>query len=242
MHSRSYWSAALPLAAAAAATLILASEAPSGQHPSVKLCARFAAPRGSDANPGTKTRPFKTAQRLADSLRPGQTGCLRAGTYSETSDGYVLRVAAGGKAGARVTVRSAPGERAKLVGIVQIAPGSDYVTLAGLSVHGTGEMNSIKIYAGHAILDRNDITNDGHGPSCVILGNTSGTGQASSPVVRSNRFHECGDTDDGNKDHAIYASNVAGGQIVNNVFWNSAAYAVQLYPNAQGVRVAHNVV
>jgi hypothetical protein len=74
------------------------------------------------------------------------------------------------------------------------------------------------------------------------LGNNEGWGQAVRTIIRRNRFHECGALEHGNQDHAIYAANVVDGQIVDNVFWNSAAYAIQLYPNAQHTRFAHNVV
>jgi hypothetical protein len=46
-------------------------------------CTRVAAPAGSDGAAGTVTAPFATFNKLAHSLRPGQVGCLRAGTYRE---------------------------------------------------------------------------------------------------------------------------------------------------------------
>ena len=68
------------------------------------------------ASPGTDT-----AQQLLDSLRPGETGCLRGGTY-RSSRGYVLNARRGGAPGAPITLRSFPGERARLVGIIDIRP------------------------------------------------------------------------------------------------------------------------
>ena len=76
----------------------------------------------------------------------------------------------------------------------------------------------------------------------MILGSNDGYGQASRVIVRGNRFHECGDPANGNQDHAIYAQNVFEGEIVDNVFWNTSGYTIQLYPNAQRTRFAHNVV
>jgi hypothetical protein len=201
-----------------------------------------AARTGSDSNSGTESSPFKTAQRLANSLAPGQTGCLRQGTYDETFNGYVLRVNHGGSAGAPITIRSYPGERAKLVGIVHVPSGSDNVTLARLDIEGTGGANTVKIYAADVTVENTNITNAWRGDSCMILGSNSGWGQAVRTVVRRNRFHECGNPANGNQNHAIYAANVLDGQIVDNLFWNSAAYTVQLYPNAQRTRFAHNVV
>jgi hypothetical protein len=203
-------------------------------------CSRFAAPEGSDSRGGTRQRPFRTAQRLVSSLRPGQTGCLRGGRYS-SSDEFVVRFEHGGRQGTPITLRSYPGERATLVGNVMVTKGSDYITLSQLRVEGTGGSNTVKIYAAHTILQGSDITNAWRGESCMILGSDS-YGVAIGTVVRRNRFHECGNPADGNQDHAIYAQSVTDGQIIGNVFWDSAAYAIQLYPNAQRTRVAYNVI
>ena len=205
-------------------------------------CARFAAPGGNDASRGTKSRPFRTPQRLADSLRPGQTGCLRGGAYQAGSNGYVLQPRRGGAPGAPITIRSYPGERAKLVGIVYIERGINYVTLSALDIEGTGGENTVQITSANDIVEDSSITNAWRGNSCMILGDTSGDGAATLPIIRRNRFHECGNPENGNLNHAIYASNLDGGQIVNNLFWNTSALTIQLYPNAHHVRFAHNVV
>lgn len=42
------------------------------------------APTGSDNNPGTLDRPFKTVQKCASVIQPGKTCLLRAGIYRET--------------------------------------------------------------------------------------------------------------------------------------------------------------
>jgi hypothetical protein len=42
------------------------------------------APTGSDNNPGTLDRPFKTVQKCAEVVKPGETCYLRAGIYRET--------------------------------------------------------------------------------------------------------------------------------------------------------------
>src|SRR5579883_2011471 len=45
---------------------------------SPSLCDRFASPAGSDGDgAGSIASPYRTAQKLADSLAPGQVGCLR---------------------------------------------------------------------------------------------------------------------------------------------------------------------
>jgi hypothetical protein len=205
-------------------------------------CARVASPSGSDRAAGTERAPLRTPQALLDSLSPGQAGCLRGGTYRAAEN--ILSPDRGGRAGAPLTLRSYPGERAKLVGIIDIPHGVDYITLSGLAIEGTGAggANSVKVYSRGVVIEDSDITNAWRGRSCLMLGNVSGGGQAVAPVIRGNTFHECGDPDNGNHDHAIYAANVAGGEIVDNLFYNAAAYTIQLYPNAHNMRFAYNIV
>ncbi len=230
-----------PLAVATVAAGLLAAT-PLAAPATQPACHRFAAVTGSNANAGTASAPFRTPGKLAAALSPGQTGCLRGGTYGDTSGGYVLDLDEGGAPGAPITIRSHPGERAKLVGIVHVPRTAPFVRLSRLDIEGTGGANTIKVYAAEFVLEDSDVTNRLRGNSCMILGSTSGYGQATRPIIRRNRFHDCGSAAHDNKDHAIYLSSVSEGQIVDNVFWNTQAYAIQLYPNAQRTRVAHNVI
>jgi hypothetical protein len=224
-------SARASVAATTAACPALAPPPP----PAGVTCDRVAAPGGSDSNAGTLTSPYATPQKLADTLASGQTGCLRAGAYS--GGNYVLTVARSG-----FRLRSYPGERARLVGIVYIKNGATNITLSHLDIEGTGAHNTVKVHATDAVIEDNTITNRGLGLSCMILGDNAGWGAAHRTIVRRNTFHDCGATANGNKDHGIYAANIADGQILNNVFWNTASYAIHLYPNTQRTRVAHNVI
>jgi hypothetical protein len=79
------------------------------------VCSKFAAPGGSDGNAGTGSALFRMVQKLIDALQPGQTGCLRSGAYAEADQS--IDVTRGGAADdRRITIRSAPGERAELKG------------------------------------------------------------------------------------------------------------------------------
>jgi hypothetical protein len=199
-------------------------------------CALYADPEGDDRAAGTRDAPLRTPGRLVAALGPGETGCLRGGTYTAAPDGYVLAVRR-----SDVEVRSAPGERARLVGIVMVGNGASDVRLAHLDIIGTGGQNTVKVYGRDVALTDSYITNAGRGESCIILGSTSG-GRAVRPVVERNQLHECGARADGNKDHGIYVARADGADIVDNVFRAPAAYAIQLYPDAQGAYVARNVI
>lgn len=44
----------------------------------------YVSPNGNDADPGTKERPFRTIQKAAEVMQPGDDCFIRAGTYRET--------------------------------------------------------------------------------------------------------------------------------------------------------------
>jgi hypothetical protein len=220
-----------------AASLRGSDEDPRAPAAAARACDKFASRHGSDSSRGTLRSPFRTPEKLVQSLRPGETGCLRRGTYSTD----VLEVEKGGRDGAPIRLRSSPGEEARLVGIVQVNEGADHVVFSRLSFEGTGELNTIKIYAADVVVEYSDITNRWRGQSCMILGSDE-EGTAVRTIVRGNRFHECGSPDNDNKDHSIYAANVQDARIVGNRFWNHTAYAIHLYPNADRNVVARNVI
>jgi hypothetical protein len=224
--------AAKPLAAVTAIPSRGRQPAPAG---AARVCTKFAAPHGADSARGTRRHPFRTAQRLVKALRHGQVGCLRSGTYSSERS-FVLDFSRSG-----LTVISYPGERAVLRGIVVVRRGANSVRLANVTVDGDGSQNTIQVYAADFTLSRSDVTNERRGRSCLMLGDPA-AGTALRPVIRGNRFHECGNPANGNKDHGIYANNVTDGLITENVFWNSAAYTIQLYPHAQHTVFSRNVV
>jgi Right handed beta helix region len=197
------------------------------------VCTRYAAPWGTSTAPGTNRRPFKTAQRLVDSLHGGETGCLRGGSYTTPAGGLYIHSSG-------LTLRSYPGERASLHGITYLL-GANRVTLSHLNFVGDGTQNTVKVYSADDVIEDSDFTNNYLGRSCLLLGNP-GAGLALRPRIVRNRFHECGLPANYNEDHAIYAGFVRGGRIAGNVIYNAKGYSVQLYPDAQGVTLEHNVI
>ena len=125
-----------------------------GQEPAV-TCNRIAAPGGSDGGAGTPAAPYRTVGRLAETLQPGQTGCLRAGTYAED-----VRVNRGGRAGAPVTITSYPGERATVQGRFQVTDNANFVTVSRLNLDGTNAQNlpSPTVNGDDVTFARNDVT------------------------------------------------------------------------------------
>jgi len=71
----------------------------------------FVSPHGDDAAPGTRERPFRTIQKAADRMAPGDTCWLREGVYRQT-----VHVTRGGAEGKPVRFAAHPGEVVTLSG------------------------------------------------------------------------------------------------------------------------------
>jgi Right handed beta helix region len=197
-------------------------------------CDHYADPDGDDAGPGTRARPFRTVQRLARAMGGGGTGCARRGTYHGR-----VRITRGGEPGRPLVLR---GEGAVLAGSLWI-DGADHVEVRGMVIDGSHSSEiPLQVMGDDVLIEGNALTTEGRQRSCALLGSNQGYGAARRTTIRGNRFDRCGDPAHGNKDHALYVENARDGEIVRNVVTGAAAYAVQLYPNAQGMRVAGNVM
>ena len=71
----------------------------------------FVSVEGDDANPGTKAAPFRSIQKAADVVKPGDTCFVRKGVYHET-----IRPANSGAEGAPITFRAFEGEEVVVSG------------------------------------------------------------------------------------------------------------------------------
>jgi parallel beta-helix repeat protein len=226
----------VPLAAAVslAAAITLLSGGPALAETSA--CTLYASPGGSDSSPGTTAAPFATIQRLANALSAGQTGCARGGTYTQD-----VTVGHGGSAGAPLTITSYPGERATLIGRLYLREGADYVTFSNMNLNGrnSSKLPSPTINDTNATFVGNDVTNE-HTEICFLVG--SGWGRAKGALIERNRIHDCGVLPAANHDHGIYVDDADNTQILENVIYDNADRGIQLYPDAQGTLIEHNII
>ena len=201
-------------------------------------CTRFAATHGSDRASGSARHPFRTPQRLANSLHPGQIGCLRGGAYHGD-----LGFRHGGRPGRSITLRSAPGERATIIGRVYIPKQADYVRLTFLSLDGRNPLDlpspTVDSMGDQFLYD--DITND-HTAICFELGSEPPYGAATDTLIQSNRIHDCGTMPGSNHEHGIYVANSVGARILGNVIDDNADRGIQLYWNAQQTLISGNII
>ncbi len=172
------------------------------------------------------------AQRLVDSLDPGQTGCLRGGLYEGN-----VRV---GKSG--ITLTGYADEKATVKGRFYIPEGSDNVTVEGLYLDGSNPdmLPSPTINSDGVTFRRNDVTNN-HRGICFVLGHPD-WGRANGAVIEFNRIHDCGRLPATNHDHGIYVATATNTRIRGNWIYDNADFGVHLYPDAQKTTVTGNVI
>jgi parallel beta-helix repeat protein len=231
MHRR-----ARKLAATATGILAVAClAAPSGASAGT-ACSKFASPAGSDSGTGTESAPFRSSQRLVNSLEAGQVGCLKAGTYEG------LDVRKGGAPGAPITLRSYPGDRVEVNGRFWVARTAPHVVVEGLYLNGKNSTDhpSPTVNAPDVAFRGNDVTND-HTAICFILGGEE-WGRADGAVVENNRIHDCGKLPAEGFDHGIYVEAASGSRVEGNWLYDNADYGVHLYPDADHTLVRGNVI
>lgn len=197
-------------------------------------CDRFAALSGSDRASGTRLHPYRTPQKLARSLGPGQAGCLRGGTY-RFSQLELTRP--------RITLRPYNSRRVKLKGSIKVKPAGHHSTIQGMTLSGRGGVSSIgpKIYADRVVLHGNVITN-GHISTCVHVSRFYSHPAPSGVVIKRNRIRNCGELPSTNKDHGVYIAEAHGTIVRDNWIYDNADRGIQLYPDADDSKVVGNVI
>lgn len=109
-------------------------------------CTSYVSPGGADSNPGTKEKPWRTAQRAFDAAEPGQTICFRGGTYPMVTTGRYSQtlITSDTKSGTKsgtgsettsgtlaqaITIMNYPGETAIIEGSTRVE--ASHVTFRG---------------------------------------------------------------------------------------------------------------
>ena len=190
-------------------------------------CAKVASPGGNDSAPGTAGRPYATAQRLVNALSPGETGCLRAGTYRGD-----LTLATRG-----TDLTSYPGDQATLAGRLRVT--ADRVTVERLTLDGRNarDLPSPTINANDVVFRRDDVSSRDSG-ICFIFGSLE---EVRHPVLKRNRIHNCGQPG-GIPDHGIYMQDVRAARIVRNTIYDNAERGIKIGPDSQRALIRGNVI
>ncbi len=224
-------SVCLVAAFAVALSALMAQAAPAAEID----CTLYAAPGGSESGPGTIDRPYGSVERMAERLRPGDTGCLRAGSYAEN-----VTITHSGQEGRPIVIRSSPDEIATIVGRLVIDQGAHHVTIAYLNLDGrnSDDLPSPTVNASDVRFVANNVTN-GATAICFDLGSLERVYRV---TIEQNRIHHCGSLPATNLQHGIYVEHAGDVEIVGNVIHDNADRGVQLYPDAQRTHIASNVI
>jgi len=103
----------------------------------------FVSTTGSDKNPGSETKPFRTIQKAASVVLPGDTVWIRGGEYKE-----IVTITRGGQKGKTVEFRNYGDEEVIIDGGDRHVPewngllnvkGASYVNISGINVRNSGE-------------------------------------------------------------------------------------------------------
>lgn len=200
-------------------------------------CTLYASLRGSDSNPGTSTAPFRTAQKLVDSLSAGKTGCLTGGG-SFVGD---VRFDVGGAAGSPVTLTSDPSSiRATVNGVLYDPPTSPYVTIDNLKVDATNaDQNvAVQLFADGGRLVNSDVSGGGQQRIGVQVGYQK---TVTGVEIANDRIHDFGSS--GMYQQGIYVDLADGVQVHDNVIYrNLGGYGIQLWTHSMNGHFYRNTI
>ena len=220
----------------------------------------YVATNGSDANPGTAAAPFRTLQKAANVVGPGDTVIVRDGVYTGgSSGGDLVSLSRSGSSSAWIVFRAERKWGAVLDGRnnynqTGIDFGSvSYVRIEGFELRGFqgygfvlyGGGHDLAVVGNHVHTIGRYCTDTNNGRTGVSIG--EGTSRV---LFEGNVWHDIGRFADGesgcntgntyymNHDHGIYVAEGDEITIRNNVFYNfKRGWAIQRYATS-GYRVA----
>jgi parallel beta-helix repeat protein len=200
----------------------------------------YVSPSGNDSGPGTVRRPWRSIRHAIQTLTPGETAYLRAGTYIEGGRLNSLWWERSGSPSSPITIRGYPGESRRVIVKTRIELEGDYLRLAKLVIarnHAYSDFDGARTGdVGVWLAGRYDVLEHVE----VRKGNMSGvfaTGtydQILASYIHDNGRHW-------NLDHGIY---LAGSNqlVANNVIDHNFAYGVSIWPSCNACVITDNTL
>jgi hypothetical protein len=209
--------------------------AASGARASIAVAAGtyFVSPTGSDTNPGTEVRPWRTIRQSLTRLRPGQRLYVRGGRYAENIRNPTIQP---GRADARITVAAYPGERPIIVGLLWLTRPS-YWTFDGINVTWSTSNSStshmVKMTNGVGwSYENSELWGARSFAAMLVYGSVAG--EPANWTLRGNCVHDTYASNSGNQDHNLYintGTSAGAGLIERNILFNA--------PNGQNVKLGY---
>ncbi len=206
----------------------------------------YVSPSGNDNNNGSINAPFKTIQKAANVVNPGDTVIVKDGVYTVASNvPSILEIKRGGMDGAGVIFRAENKWKAVLDGLNEdhngIIISAPYVTIEGFEIKNI-YWQGIIVQANNVTIRNNYIHNIGNWhattnypyctqygvpePGCGSVATSGIIPDGDNILIESNIIHTIGKTgwsgkyEPGRYDHAIYGTYVNNLKIINNVIWD----------------------
>ena len=185
----------------------------------------YVATGGSDSNKGTADAPWRTIQRSLSKLSPGDTLIVKGGMYNEQIQDPPIRP---GVPNARITVKTAAGERPVLAGLLWLTD-ANYWTIDGLNVTwnsaNIADQYMVKFSNGTGWRMTNSEVWGARSYAAVLV-----AGVPSEWSLDHNYIHDTYKSNGPNQDHLVYVSGgMGGGTITRNIIANS--------PNGRGIKI-----
>ena len=195
----------------------------------------YVAKSGSNSNPGTRERPWRTIQAAVNRLRPGQRALVRAGVYRED-----VEMRRSGRRSAPITVAGYPGERPVLRSSgghpLEVGSGGRYFRFRGFVVEGHPGTSggNIDVYGSHIEIVGN-IVRGGRDQGIY-------TAEESRHVrILRNRIHHNGAGIE-HQSHGIYLQG-DDHRVVNNLIYDHPeGFGIQVYDEGSRARALHNTI
>jgi hypothetical protein len=210
-------------------------------------------PHGADSNPGTVKRPFRTIQRAANVVHPGDTVIVEDGTYSNPlaygADSTLVKVTHSGTAHAYIIFRAQHKWGAVLDGLNNTTAegwgfAGNYLRVQDFEMKGFSE-EAVSNYKGGRFITitGNHIHEIGRYCTDTDIGRNGIFLSSGSITIERNVFHDIGRYSAGENgcrpantyyqrnDHGIYVAGASDVLIRNNVFYNiTHGWSIQVYP------------
>ncbi len=202
----------------------------------------YVATNGSDSNSGSAASPWRTVQKALDTLSPGQTAIVRAGTYTQN-----LEMRRSGTPSAPITIRGESGTRPVLRAgtgnqdneALHFLSGAAYVRVQNVVIEGATGSSTTNVYA-----DGN--SHDIEISLCEIRGSQRqgffSEASTGSYHVIGCYIHDNGGSGPTQQDHNLYLQG-SGHLVASSLIARAPnGFGVQLYPSSDHVIVAGNTI
>jgi hypothetical protein len=205
----------------------------------------YVATNGSDSNPGTKTRPFKTILKASKVAKPGTVVHVAPGTYA---GGF--QTSASGTATARISYVSDTKWGAKIVQYSTTTATAGwrnsgrYTDIVGFDIDGQNGKKwttGLGATGSYTVLKNNRVRNIATTVACTSMGasaiNTHNYYNGYYIDVIGNVVHNIG-YDGCGYFQGIYVS--TSGKVLNNLVYKVGAYGIHLWHDARNITIANN--